>query len=115
MTEPLARSTRMKERVGGMLLTVFLTVACAAAPQGSARVIATLAPGVSLSDSATFERLVFARTAVKIGYVAAISDHMHAFTVSCEPSDVDCARARAALMASGLFAAIDDDRRRGRN
>jgi hypothetical protein len=105
----------MKDRVGGLLLTLCLTVACAAVPQGSARVIATLAPGVSLSDHAAFERLVFARTAVKIGYVAAISEHTHALTVSCEPSDVDCARARAALMASGLFAAIDDDRRRGRS
>jgi|GEM_PF-1557518 len=105
----------MQDRRAGLLLTVCLAVACAAVPEGSARVIVTLAPGVSLSDRAAFERMVLARTAVQIGYIAAISDRVHAISVSCEPSDVDCARARAVLMASGLFTSIDDDRRRSRS
>lgn len=79
----------------------------------STRVIVALAPGVQISDHAAFERTVLARTAVKVTYAAAISDRRHALNVLCEANDPGCARAKASLQASGLFASVTDDRRRG--
>lgn len=86
---------------------------CASTANDATRVIVTLAPGVQVTDRAAFEREVFVRTGVEVAYEAAVSDRMHALTVSCAAADAGCARAKQTLRASGLFSALVDDRRRG--
>jgi hypothetical protein len=97
--------------VASLLLAATL-LSCASAPDQSARVIATLAPGVGITDQKAFERLVLERTSVHVAIVAPISERMYALSVQCEPADAGCAHARQRLLGSGLFAAIVDDRRR---
>lgn len=99
-------------RAAAFLLVIATLAACASPPVQSVRVIATLAPGVVITDSRGFERMVFQRTAVQVGVLAPVSERMYALAVRCEQADAGCTRARQALLDSGLFAAIADDRRR---
>jgi hypothetical protein len=100
-------------RAGIRIAACATFAACATTANDVARVIVTLAPGVQVTDPAGFEQAVLARTSVKVTYAAAVSDRMHALTVSCTADDAGCVRARQALLASGLFSSLVDDRRRG--
>ena len=100
-------------RAGIRIAACATFAACASTASDVARVIVTLAPGVQVTDPAVFEREVLARASVKVTYAAAVSDRMHALTIACAADDAGCARARRALLASGLFSSLVDDRRRG--
>lgn len=103
----------VKSLFAGLLLSACVTVgACTTMAQQSVRAIVRLAPGVEIADHVAFQRLVLARTSVRVVYAAALSERMHAINIICESTDPDCGRAKEALMGTGLFTSIVDDQRR---
>ena len=104
---------RLRDKFFMVPFVACVLAACSTTPAESQRIIVTLAPGVELADRAAFEQRVYERTQVKVTYAAAVSESEHAFRIVCDPPDDGCARARAALMASGLFTQLNPDRRRG--